>query len=365
MAGGEIPTKKPKKENLMGSGFFKNLLKNAGNEYAAMASEGIAAGDVTGYYDTGSYTFNAALSGTIYGGLPNNGVTAFAGEKSTGKSFYALSIAKRFLDTNPDGAVFYFETESAITQDSLINRDLDIERFAVLPVATVEEFRTQAVKIIDDYAKEKGEVPPMIFILDSLGGLSTDKERQDMADGKSTRDMTRAQLIRGAFRVLTLKLGLVTVPLIVTNHVYDVVGSYVPTKKMGGGSGLDYASSTTVFFTKRKDKDEKTKKVTGAILTAHIEKGRLTVENTKVETALDYATGLDRYHGLVDLALDFGVFKKSGNFIELPDGKKAYQKSIEDDPEKYFSKDVLDAIDVECQKNFKYGGHKKKEVVNA
>ena len=100
----------------------------------------------------------------------------------------------------------------------------------------------------------------MLFVLDSLGNLSTTKEMEDIADGKDTRDMTRAQLVRGAFRVLTLKLGKAKVPLIVTNHVYDVVGSYVPTKKMGGGSGLEYAASGILFLSKKKEKSRRSSK---------------------------------------------------------------------------------------------------------
>lgn len=349
---------KPKKEKLMGKSIFESLLKSAGNEYASLAADGIAAGDVTGFYDTGSYTFNAALSGSIYGGLPNNGVTAFAGEPSTGKTFFALSVAKHFLDSNPEGFVFYFETESAMTKKSLVGREIDVDRFAVVPVGTIEDFRTQALKIIDGYAENDGEVPPMVFILDSLGGLSTNKEIADMTEGKEKRDMTRAQLIRGAFRVLTLKLGFVTVPMICTNHVYDQVGAYIPTKKMGGGSGLEYAASTIAFLSKKKNRDDKTKKVTGAIITCVINKGRLTVENTKVETLLDYSTGLDRYYGLLDLAIEFGIVTKSTKGCMFPDGITASEDKVETDPEKYFTKDVLDAIDIECKKNFEYGGHK-------
>jgi RecA/RadA recombinase len=344
----------------MGKGLFETLLKKADNEFADIAANGIAAGDVSGFFDTGSYTFNAILSGSIYGGLPNNGVTAFAGEKSTGKTFFALSIAKHFLDNNPDGFVFYFETESALAKKSLVNRDIDVERFGVIPVGTVEDFRSQAVRIVDSYAENaKGTVPPMIFILDSLGGLSTDKEIKDMQEGKTTRDMTRAQLIRGAFRVLTLKLGFVTVPLIVTNHIYDVVGAYIPTKRMGGGSGLDYAASTVVFLSKTKNRD-KNKKVTGAIIKAYVEKGRLTVENTKVETLLDYADGLDRYYGLHELAVEFGIAKKvAGKGTVFPDGTTGSEEAIENEPEKFFTKAVLDQIDAACKKNFEYGGHKR------
>jgi hypothetical protein len=132
--------------------------------------------------------------------------------------------------------VFYFESESALSKDMLAERGVDIKRTAIVPVATIQEFRTQAIKILDKYmeSKEKDR-HPMFFVLDSLGNLSTTKEVEDISSGADTRDMTRAQLIRGAFRVLTLKLGKAKVALLVVNHVYDVVGGYLPMKKMGGG----------------------------------------------------------------------------------------------------------------------------------
>jgi RecA/RadA recombinase len=238
----------------------------------------------------------------------------------------------------------------------LTDRGIDTKRVAVVPVATIQEFRTQAVKILDKYIEDKTskDRPPMMFVLDSLGNLSTDKEMQDIADGKDTRDMTRAQLVRGAFRVLTLKLGKAKVPLIVTNHVYDVVGSYVPTKKMGGGSGLEYAASTILFLSKKKDKD-KDNQITGAIITANLKKARLTIENKKVETLLDYTDGLDPYYGLLDLAEKFDIIKKVSTRYELPDGTKAFESAILNDPEKYFTKDILDRIDEACKNEFLYG----------
>lgn len=335
---------------------FTSLLKEIDNEYAGIADEGVEAGDVTGFIGTGSYSLNALLSGSIYGGLPANKVTALAGEPSTGKTFYAINIVRQFLRDNNTGFVFYFESESAISKQMLTDRDIDTKRVAVVPVATIQEFRTQAVKILDKYIEDKTnkDRPPMLFVLDSLGNLSTDKEMADIADGKDTRDMTRAQLVRGAFRVLTLKLGKAKVPLIVTNHVYDVVGSYVPTKKMGGGSGLEYAASTILFLSKKKDKD-KDNQVTGAIITANLKKARLTIENKKVETLLDYSSGLDPYYGLLDLAEKFDIIKKVSTRYELPDGTKAFESAITLNPEKYFTKEVLDRIDEACKNEFLYG----------
>ena len=348
----------------MSSDLFKDLLKEADNDYADVAENGIESGDIVGYISTGSLALNALISGSIYGGIASNKVTALAGEPSTGKTFYAINIAKQFLDENPKGYVFYFETESAISKEMLSDRGIDTKRIAILPVGTIQEFRTQAIKILDKYMEGKEDKPPMAFFLDSLGGLSTDKEVTDMSSGKDTRDMTRAQLIRGAFRVLTLKLGKAKVPLVITNHVYDVVGSYVPMKKMGGGSGVEYAASTVIFFSKKKDKD-KDNAVTGAIISAVLKKARLTIENKKVETLLNYRSGLDPYYGLLDLAEKFGVFKKVSNKYEMPDGTKAFESEILRDPKKFYTPDILKLIDEKCKDEFLYGKTSVTDVTEA
>src|SRR5210317_1138467 len=236
--------------------FFQDIAKTAGNEYAALVSDGVEAGDVDSFIDTGSYIFNALLSGTLFGGLPSNKITAIAGESATGKTFFVLGMVKNFLDSNPDAGVLYFESESASTKQMIIDRGIDPSRMVILPVTTVQEFRTQAIKVLDKYLETpEGERQPMMLCLDSLGMLSTTKEVEDTADGKETRDMTRAQVLKAAFRVLTLKLGKAKVPMVVTNHTYDVVGSMFPTKEMGGGSGLKYAASSIVYLSKKKEKD--------------------------------------------------------------------------------------------------------------
>jgi RecA/RadA recombinase len=344
------------------SDLFQELLAETNNEYAAIVDGGVEAGDVSGYIGTGSYAMNALLSGSIYGGLPQNKVTAFAGEPSVGKTYYALNVCKQFLKDNPNGFVFYFESESALSKKMIEERGVDTKRVAIVPVATVQEFRTQAIKILNNYLEQKEKLP-MMFVLDSLGNLSTTKEMEDIAEGKDTRDMTRAQLIRGAFRVLTLKLGKAKVPLILTNHVYDVVGAYVPTKKMGGGSGLEYAASTIVFLSKKKDKmldDEDGR--TGTVITAHLKKSRLTVEDQKVETWLNYATGLDPYYGLLGLAEKFGIVKKVSTRYEFPNGTKAFEKEIKKNPTKYFTKEIMDAIDAKCPEEFLYGTASEEEA---
>ena len=167
----------------------------------------------------------------MFGGIPSNKITAIAGESGTGKTFFCLSVVRNFLNTDPDAGVIYFETESALSKNMIESRKIDSKRMVIFPVDTIEEFRTQAVRIIDKYKEQpKEERKPLMFVLDSLGMLSTNKEVQDATDDKNVRDMTKAQVIKSVFRILTLKLGKANIPMLVTNHTYDVIGSYVPQK---------------------------------------------------------------------------------------------------------------------------------------
>ena len=331
--------------------FLKDVASEIGNEYASLVSDGVSAGDTSGYIDTGSYIFNALCSGSIYGGVPGNKITAIAGESSTGKTFFCLGIVQHFLESNPDAGVIYFESESAISKQMIEDRGIDSNRMLIVPVTTVQEFRLQSIKILDKYMT-MDDKKPMMFVLDSLGMLSTSKEVEDSEAGKETRDMTRAQVVKSIFRVLTLKLGKANVPLLVTNHTYDVVGAYIPTKEMGGGSGLKYAASSIIYLSKKKEKDGKD--VVGNIIKCKNAKSRLTKENSTVETRLFYDRGLDRYYGLLELGEKYGIFKRKGNRVIVGESS-VYPSAILKDPEQYFTPEIMQKLDEAAAKEFRYG----------
>ena len=333
--------------------FLTDVAKEIGNEYAGLVSDGVSAGDNANFIDTGSHIFNALVSGSIYGGVPSNKITAIAGESSTGKTFFCLGIVQHFLDSNPDAGVIYFESESAISKQMIEDRGIPSDRMMIVPVSTIEQFRTQACRILDKYEEQSEEKrQPLMFVLDSLGMLSTEKEIQDVAADKQVRDMTKSQLIKGAFRVLTLKLGKANVPMLVTNHTYDVIGSYVPTKEMGGGSGLKYASSTIVYLSKKKEKDGT--EIVGNIIKCKTHKSRLTKENSQIETRLFFDKGLDRYYGLLELGEKGGLWKNVAGRYEM-NGKKVYAKQILKEPETYFTTEVMQALDEIAAEEFCYG----------
>jgi RecA/RadA recombinase len=331
--------------------FLKDIVKEIGGEYTQLASD---INETEKYVDTGSYIFNALVSGSVFGGVSGNKITAIAGETSTGKTFFSLAVVKNFLDNNPDGYCLYFDTEAAITKSLVESRGIDTSRLVVVNVVTIEEFRGKALKAVDLYLKKPvDERKPCMFVLDSLGMLSTEKEITDALNDKQVRDMTKSQLVKGAFRMLTLKLGQANIPMIVTNHTYDVIGAYVPTKEMGGGSGLKYAASTIIYLSKKKEKDGT--EVIGNIIKAKTAKSRLSKENQDVEVRLYYdERGLDRYYGLLELGETAGLWKNVAGRYEI-NGKKIYGKEILKNPDQYFTEEVMQQLDAAAKQQFSYG----------
>ena len=331
--------------------FLKEIVKEIGDEYTQVASD---IQETERYIDTGSYIFNGLVSGSIYGGVSSNRITAIAGETSTGKTYFSLAVVKNFLDSNPDGYCLYFDTEAAVNKGLLESRGIDLTRLVVVNVVTIEEFRSKALRAVDIYLKTSEEDrKPCMFVLDSLGMLSTEKEIRDALDDKQVRDMTKSQLVKGAFRMLTLKLGQANIPLIVTNHTYDVIGSYVPTKEMGGGSGLKYAASTIIYLSKKKEKDQK--EVIGNIIKAKTHKSRLSKENKEVNIRLYYdERGLDRYYGLLELGELGGLWKNVAGRYQINE-KKIYAKEILKNPTEYFTDDIMEKLDNIAKEHFSYG----------
>lgn len=332
---------------------FTDVLKVLENEYAAIADEGTSA-DVVGFIDTGSYALNALYSGSIYKGMPANKISALAGEEATGKTFFALGIIKNFLDTNEKAVAIVFESEGSVTKEILTSRGVDTKRVLIVPVETIQQFKTQALRVVENHlTTPEKDRRPLMLCLDSLGMLSTTKEMADSGSGKEVKDMTRTAEIRAAFRVLTLKLSKAKIPLLVTNHVYQTMGMF-PTKEMGGGGGLKYAANNIIALSKSKNKDAEGN-VTGIFIRCKNLKSRLTKENTETSVMLSYDKGLDRYYGLTDLAIEHGIFKKVSTKIDVGGGKTVFEKQIVNNPEKFFTEDVLKQIDEAAQREFSYG----------
>lgn len=336
----------------IGSNFFRDLMEKVEDDDLSLMADGLGSAEFTGYMDTGCYTLNALVSGTVFGGLPNNSATALIGDPATGKTFILLGILKYFLKANPEAGAIFYEIESAVRRDMMTARDIDVDRVLRSEPRTIEEFRNKAANFIGMIGETK-EPPPFLMLLDSLGALSSNKEISDMMAGEEKRDMSKAGLIKGAFRVLRPMLARARIPLLLTNHFYAGVGMYMPPKIISGGSGLIYAADTLITLAKKKITSSDV--VIGNLITAKTYKARLARENQEVEMMLTYEKGLDRYHGLREIAENAGVFEKAGNQILLPGGVKVYGKEIEENPEQVYIGDVMGAVDEACKKMFRYG----------
>ena len=337
---------------------LKDIIKEVGAEYAQVASDIV---ENESYVDTGSYILNALVSGSLFGGISQNKITALAAPEACGKTFIALSVVKNFLNENEDGFCLYFDTESAVTKRMLIEKGIDVDRVIIINIVTVEEFRNKLLKFVDIYTKKpEQERKPCLAVLDSLGMLSTKKEISDTLDEKDTRDMTKAALFKGAFRMLTLKMGEAGIPLIVNNHLYDSMSMY-SSKEMSGGSALKYSASTILFISKSKEKEGT--EVSGVILKFKTVKSRFTRENREAEVRLYYDhRGLDRYYGLIEIGEESGIIPRVGNRYEI-NGKKIGKNVIYANPEEYFTPELLQQLDAYAQKKFKYGSALNNEEV--
>lgn len=327
-------------------------------------SAGETSAEFDGYVDTGSYMLNAAISGSIYGGMPNNKVLTFAGETTTGKSYLALDIAKNFLKENDKAAIIYFDTESFVNKDLLISRGIDWKRVILNEPLTVETFKHKCLKFIDKYmelSEDKRKEYKVLMILDSLGQLSSSKEMKDSLEGKETKDMTRAQAIKSAFRTIRGKLARAKIPMIVTNHTYDSMGLF-PTKEISGGSGIKFTSDMIVLLGKAKDKDNATNEIKGNFIHVKMWKARLSKENKVVTLLLNYKDGLSKYYGLIPFAEKAGILKKVSTRYETLDGTRYYEAQVYANAEKIFTKDALDKIEKIVEKEFNYGTSEEETV---
>lgn len=348
---------------------LKGVLKAINNPYATIAKDGLICGDISGYIDTGVYTLNALISGKLRGGFPKGKVVALAGAKGTGKTFVLLKALKQYLDDNPKHEVIFFESEGALNKDLLIDRGIDVNRVAIIPVSTVEEFRHQCLLITDELEviwEKTGEYTDVVICLDSLGMLGTEFEVNTSRTNDNKADMgKRAQLIKSVFRNITLKLSLLQIPMIITNHTYKGMGKYDPTK-MGGGSGLEYAASIIIFLSKQADKvgKDKIKNLVGNNITFIVHKGRMTIEGSKATVNLNFKGGIGRYNGLVDMFVKAKIIKKAGVWFSLGEdkigqGEKAVYANMKD----WMTDDMLDQLNPYIEEKYCYGSYQDEETV--
>lgn len=335
---------------------FNDFFKAIAGDYTTIVEDGKSCAEYSGFVDTGCYILNGLLSGSLYGGMVNNKITALAGKSATGKTYIALGIVKNFLDSHPEAMVLYYDTEAAVPKKTMKARGIDTTRVIHSEPETLEVFKVDCVKAIDYYIKMKTE-NPLLIVIDSLGMLASDSEMAKVRDSKTPGDMgQRAKIVKGIFRTLTLRLGKAGVPLLITNHTYERPDQNAP-EEIAGGGGLKYAAHSIILLSKALDKEGEgaAKETVGINIRARTTKSRVSKENAVVQMSLRYDTGLNKWYGLLQLAEKHDIIKKSGKQYELPDGKKVWGKTINDNPEKYFTEEIMKQLEDAAKKEFTYG----------
>ena len=317
------------------------------------------------WIDTGSYVLNAIISGSIHGGIPKGRVTVLAGESMTGKSLFVQKILAKAQE---DGLVpVIFDTENAIDPEGAERLGLDISKVKYVPCTSIEQTRNSLYKFLMT-VREKGLEGKFIVAIDSLANLQSELELTRMSKDSVSTDMgTKARAMKTLMQTCT-NLGAVTqTTILCTNHVYDDPTALFPSieKNMPGGKSCIYLPSVTVQLARKPMKSDggKTvdgelavgqKKYAGIIIRALTRKNRFIKQYLEGEMYLSFASGLDRYYGLVDLAVGVGAVIQTGATYQLEDGKKlGYYKNWRKDV-KLWEETILPKLEERIKDEWSY-----------
>lgn len=337
-----------------------------------LMSEGLGQAESTGFMDTGSYALNMIMGGSLFHGVPNNSWTTLAGLSATGKTFFAMAIAKKFMENEVDGGVWYADTERAIPKALAEGHGMNSGHIFQAHPSSLEDLRTKVLEFVEIYSKipadEKGK---LLIVVDSLSALTSDKEDKDVTTfgdsdtankQRNVADFTKAKVIRGFTRTVNPRITAKGIPIIVTNHLYHNTSGYGPKLVMNGGEGIKYISDAIMLLSKSKaheDDDDKIKNIIGSKIKVTAMKGRHTKENASVEVLLDYNEGLDRYYGLLEMGIEAGIIEPLARGVKLPNGVSISRKELYRHPEQAYTEDVLKMINDGAKSLFMYGSSLK------
>jgi len=248
---------------------------------------------------------NVALSGSIDGGL-TPGLLVLAGPSKHFKSAFALLMAAAYLKKNPDAVLLFYDSEFGTPTSYFESFGIDMDRTVHTPITNVEELKFDIVQQMDNI--DKGD--KVVVVIDSVGNLASKKEVEDALDGKSVADMSRAKALKSLFRIVTPHLNLKDIPLIAVNHTYKEIGLF-PKDVVSGGTGIYYSADNIWILGRRQNK--KGTEVTGYDFVINVEKSRYVKEKSKIPITVSWEGGVEKYSGLLDVAMIGGYARKPSN----------------------------------------------------
>jgi RecA/RadA recombinase len=255
---------------------------------------------------------NVALSGRLDGGLVS-GLTVLAGPSKHFKTSFALKMASAFLESDPDAIMLFYDSEFGSPQSYFQNFGIDASRVLHTPITNVEELKFDLINQLEEITQDD----KVIIVIDSIGNLASKKELEDAINEKSVADMSRAKALKGLFRMSTPYLTMKNIPLLAINHTYKEIGLF-PKDIVGGGTGIYYSADNIWILGRRQNKTGT--EVTGYDFIINVEKSRMVKEKSKIPISVSWDGGIERYSGLLDVALAGGfVTKPSNGWYQLVD----------------------------------------------
>ena len=276
---------------------------------------------------------NVALSGSIKGGL-TPGLTVLAGPSKHFKSAFSLIMAAAFQKKYPDGIILFYDSEFGTPQAYFDNFGVDTERVIHTPITDIEQLKHDIMVQL----KEISRGDHVCIVIDSVGNLASKKEVEDAIEGKSVADMTRAKAMKSLFRMVTPHLTIKDIPMIAINHTYKEIGMF-PKDIVSGGTGIMYSADNVWIIGRQQDKDGT--EIQGYHFIINVEKSRYLKEKSKIPITVSYEGGVNKWSGLLDLAV-------TGKYIGKPVAgwyQRLDKKTGAFIGDKYRTKDIIDSDD--------------------
>ena len=285
-------------------GLMDKLKKNSKIEYTAILEDSKFF-NKKDMVPTSVPMVNVALSGRLDGGL-TPGLTVLAGPSKHFKTAFSLLMAKAYMDKYTDAVMLFYDSEFGTPQAYFDSFGIDTSRVLHTPITDVEQLKFDIIGQLNGL--ERGE--KLIIVIDSVGNLASKKELEDALNEKSVADMSRAKALKGLFRMVTPYLNLKDIPMVVVNHTYMEIGMF-PKAVVSGGTGIYYSADTIWILGRQQDKEGT--EIVGYNFIINVEKSRYVKEKSKIPVSVSFEGGIQRYSGLLDLAMAGGFVIKPSN----------------------------------------------------
>ena len=245
---------------------------------------------------------NVALSGSMDGGLAP-GLTVLAGPSKHFKTSFALLMAGAYLQKHEDAVMLFYDSEFGSPESYFNQYNIDTSRVLHTPITNVEELKFDLIGQLEQLDRNDN----VIVVIDSIGNLASKKEMEDALNEKSVADMSRAKALKGLFRMATPYLTMKSIPLLAVNHTYKEIGLF-PKDIVGGGTGIYYSADNIWIVGRQQDKQGS--EIKGYHFIINVEKSRYVREKSKIPISVSWEGGVEKYSGLLDVAMEGGYVEK-------------------------------------------------------